>query len=170
MGILLFRNSLFPEQAEQAFAALGVAVGAAGVGVLLGALLTPWATARWGIPGWTARALVAAAVVQVTFVLTFQAWGIVTGSFFLGAVAQSVKIGVDSTLQRTVADRFRGRVFTIYDLLFNVSYVVAAGMAAMILPASGQAPWSVLAVSVGYLALAAWYRSPDPSRVKAMPS
>lgn len=162
MSILLFRNTLFPDDVEEAFAGLGLAVGAAGVGVLVGAILTPTATARWGILGWTSRALVLAAAVQLTFGLTFQAWGIVVGSVFLGAVSQSVKIGVDATLQRTVADRFRGRVFTIYDLLFNVSYVAAAALAAMILPTSGRAPWSVGAISVGYLALAAWYRRPPP--------
>lgn len=161
MGILLFRNTFFPDDVERAFAGLGAAVFAAGVGVLLGALVTPSGTARWGTHGWTALALTTAAAAQLGFGLSFQPWGIIAGSFFLGMAAQAVKIGVDATLQRYVVDRFRGRVFTIYDLLFNVSYVAAAALAALVLPASGRAPWSVVSVAAGLLALAVWYRSPD---------
>ena len=55
----------------------------------------------------------------------------------LGFVAQGVKICVDTTLQETVEDDFRGRVFSVYDTLFNVTFVVALLVGAFLLPPSG---------------------------------
>ncbi|HVQ18882.1 MAG TPA: MFS transporter [Actinomycetes bacterium] len=165
LSILLFRNFLFPDDVDLAFLWLGTAVTAAGLGVLTGAVATPGATRRWGTRNWTAIVLTAAAIAQVTFGLTFRTWGMICGSFVLGLSAQAVKIGVDATLQRHVADEFRGRVFTLYDLLFNVAYVAAASVAALMLPADGHAPWVLVSISIGYLGLAAWYRSglPQPA-------
>ena len=162
VGILLFRNSLFADNVDDAFYALGVAVAAAGLGVLLGALLTPPVTRRIGTIAWTGIALVVAAITMVVFGLSLQTWATVFASFALGAVAQAIKIGVDASVQRHIDDRFRGRVFTVYDLLYNVGYVVAAVVAALFLPVSGEAPWALLGVAVGYLALASWYVGPRP--------
>ena len=101
------------------------------------------------------------AVGQLVFGLSWRPDGLIAGSFLLGATAQVVKIGVDTILQRHVADRFRGRVFTLSDLLFNGAYVAAACLAALLLPVDGRAPWMVVAISVGYVTLALWYsRSP----------
>lgn len=160
VAILLFRNTLFPGDTDAAFAGLGAVVAAAGLGVLVGAVATPPATRRYGSVRWTAFALVTAAAAQLVFGLTFQMWGLIAGSFLLGAVAQAIKIGVDATLQRQIEDRFRGRTFTVYDVLFNVAYVAAAAIAAMILPASGESPIVVVLIAVGYLALAIWYARP----------
>ena len=160
MGILLFRNDFFRGDVERAFGGLGLAVGAAGLGVLVGAALTPWGTRRWGTNRWTGIALAGAAVAQLALVMALRTSGLVAASFALGVVAQIVKIGVDAVLQRHIDDGFRGRVFTIYDLLFNVAYVAAAALAALVLPSNGRAPWSVVAVSIGYVALAVWYSRP----------
>ena len=81
----------------------------------------------------------------------------------LGFVAQGVKICVDTTLQEAVDDDFRGRVFSVYDMLVNVSYVAALVAAAYVLPADGVSPPAVVAVGAAY-ALTAVYaaRSPLP--------
>ncbi|MEO8330042.1 MAG: MFS transporter, partial [Candidatus Nanopelagicales bacterium] len=160
MAILLFRNSFFPDDIDLALAGLGAAVAAAGAGVLVAALVTPWCTRRWGTHGWMSMSLVVAAFGQLVFGLSWRADGLIAGSFLLGATAQVIKIGVDTTVQRSVADRFRGRVFTLNDLLFNVAYVAAASVAALMLPADGHAPWVVVAITIGYFALAAWYARP----------
>jgi hypothetical protein len=73
----------------------------------------------------------------------------------LGFLSQAVKICVDTTLQQTVPDGFRGRVFSVYDALFNVSYVVALLLAAAVLPASGRSPAVLAVVVTGYLLTAA---------------
>ena len=48
-----------------------------------------------------------------------------------------MKICVDTTLQEWVEDDFRGRVFSVYDTLFNVTFVAALLVGAFVLPASG---------------------------------
>jgi hypothetical protein len=83
----------------------------------------------------------------------------VAGALLLGFVAQAVKICVDSTLQEEVADEFRGRVFSVYDTLFNVLFVAALLVAAVALPASGRSVAMLVAIAVLYLAGALGYRS-----------
>lgn len=157
VGILLFRNTLYPDSADDAFYALGLAVAAAGVGVLIGALVTPPVTRILGTITWTGLALFIAAAAMVMFGISMRTWAIIASSLVLGVVAQSIKIGVDATVQRHIDDEYRGRVFTIYDLLYNVGFVVAAALAAVVLPTSGQAKWALFALALGYLALGAWY-------------
>ena len=47
-------------------------------------------------------------------------------AFLLGLTAQCIKICVDTLVQAHVADEFKGRVFVLYDMIFNVALVVAA--------------------------------------------
>ena len=75
----------------------------------------------------------------------------------LGFVAQGMKICVDSTLQEAVEDDFRGRVFSVYDTLFNVTFVVALLAGAFLLPPSGISYGLLVLVGAGYLATAALY-------------
>jgi MFS family permease len=65
--------------------------------------------------------------------VTFLVAGLV-----VGGVGQGVKICVDTLLQETVDDSFRGRVFAFYDALFNCAFAVAAVLAAFVLPTSGR--------------------------------
>ena len=58
---------------------------------------------------------------------------------FIGFAAQASKICVDTLLQRSVDDDFRGRVFSFYDTAFNVTFVAAAGAAALLLPTTARA-------------------------------
>ncbi|CAM5669224.1 hypothetical protein SCALM49S_00963 [Streptomyces californicus] len=51
----------------------------------------------------------------------------VIAAFVLGVVTQGSKIATDTVVQTSVDDSFRGRVFSLYDVLFNVAFVGAAG-------------------------------------------
>jgi hypothetical protein len=64
---------------------------------------------------------------------------------------------VDSTLQEVVEDDFRGRVFSVYDTLFNVMFVLAVLLGAFTLPSSGVSYAVPVAVAAGYLLTAAGY-------------
>ena len=156
--ILLFRNLFYPHDADRALEGLGIVVVAVGLGVLLAAATTPRATRRMGTPRWTAVVLVIAAATQVLAAVDPNAARSVVAVGLLGASAQAVKIGVDTTLQSTVDDNVRGRVFTIYDLVFNVAFVAAAALAALTLPADGDAPAVIGGLGLAYVALAVWYR------------
>jgi hypothetical protein len=110
---------------------------------------------------WITLMLVAGGVGQLGLGGLFRPPAIVAAVFTLGFVAQAVKICVDTTLQEAVADDFRGRVFSVYDTLFNVTFVGALLVGALLLPASGISWAMLIVVGAGYLltALAFWHLS-----------
>ncbi len=118
---------------------------------MVAALITPAAADRFGTTTWITSMLVMAGAVIAAFGLPFQRDLLVVGSFFLGISAQSVKICVDSTVQQQVDDVYRGRVFSVYDMAFNVTYVGAAAVAATVLPKSGKSFVVMACLACGYL-------------------
>jgi hypothetical protein len=73
------------------------------------------------------------------------------GALVLGFLAQGQKICTDTTVQRNVEDSYRGRVFSLYDMLFNGAFVAAAVVAAATLPASGKSIALLYATVTVYL-------------------
>ena len=159
MTLLLYRNrfgagdGMFPG----GIVGLGEVVAAGAVGTLLAAWITPAVVRRIGKPRWITLLLVVAGVTQVGLGLPFRAPTIVLAALVLGFVGQGVKICVDTTLQESVEDDFRGRVFSVYDTLFNVTFVVALLVGAVALPASGISYPLLVAVGAGYLVAAVGY-------------
>jgi len=156
--ILLYRNYFNdPADTEAGLRGLGLVFAASALGFLTAALVTPRATARLGKPAWLTVCLAAAAVVEVVLGVPYSSPLLLLAAYLLGIVAQAVKITVDTIVQETVADAFRGRVFSLYDVLFNVSFVAAAALAAVSLPASGKSYLLLGVVAAGYALGAAWY-------------
>jgi hypothetical protein len=119
--------------------------------------VTPWAVRRVGKPRWITAVLAGGGLAQLALGLPFQPSTIVAAGLVLGFVAQAVKICVDTTLQEVVDDDYRGRVFSVYDTLFNVTYVVALVIGAFVLPASGISYPMLVVVGVGYALTAVLY-------------
>jgi MFS family permease len=163
MTLLLYRNTFAPGGGlfPGGLMGLGEVVAAGAGGTLLAALATPPAVRRIGLRRWVVLLLAGGAAAQLALGLPFLPPSVVAGALLLGFVAQAVKICLDSTLQEEVADQFRGRVFSVYDTLFNVLFVVALMVGAVSLPASGVSTAMLVAVAVLYLltALGYWSRS-----------
>src|SRR5690606_41600631 len=70
--------------------------------------------------------------------------------FVLGLATQGAKIATDTIVQSTVEDAYRGRIFSVYDVLFNVAFVGAAGVAALMLPPDGRSVPLVVTIAVIY--------------------
>ncbi len=159
MTLLLYRGPF--EDATGPFrgglAGLGQLVAAIAAGSLLAALVTPAVVRRVGRVVWTAGLLLTAAATLPALGLTFSPVGTVAAGAVLGLVGQGVKICADATLQETVDDDARGRVFSVYDTLFNVAFVVAVLAAAFLLPPSGRSVPVLLVVGAGYLLAVAAY-------------
>jgi hypothetical protein len=159
MTLLLYRNtfaaggSFFPG----GIVGLGEVVAAGAIGTLLAAAVTPTVVRRTGKPRWITLLLIAAGVSQFALGVAFRPPTIVLAAVLLGFVAQGVKICVDTTLQEWVEDDFRGRVFSVYDTLFNVTYVTALLVGAFLLPASGISYPLLGVVAGGYLLAAFGY-------------
>ena len=89
--------------------------------------------------------------------------GDVLPAIFGHLASQGIKICVDTFVQAGVDDVYRGRVFSLYDVLFNVAFVAAAATAAVVLPPDGRS-YPVLGVlAAGYfLTAVAYARTPRP--------
>jgi MFS family permease len=150
--VLLFRNYFATAgNIDGGILGLGAAIGAVGVGIVVAALITPSAADRFGTTMWITAMLILAGVAIAAFGLPFQRDLLVVGSFLLGVSAQSIKICVDTTVQQQVDDTYRGRVFSVYDMAFNVTYVAAAAVAATVLPKSGKSFTVMACVAGGYV-------------------
>lgn len=162
--ILLFRNHLERADAGAGLAGFGVAVGASGAGYAVAALVTSSMARRFGMGGYVTSLGVLAATVQVFPATLFTRWAVVVSAFGLGITTRGVKICVDTTLQRVVTDSYRGRVFVLYDVLFNAGFVAATALAAAVLPTDGRSYVVLATASLWYLAQPAirWCReNPD---------
>ncbi|MEU7748968.1 MFS transporter [Nonomuraea sp. NPDC049158] len=163
LGIILYRYYFSGGDSEVALRGLSLVVATSGVGFFLAVIVTPWATARFTIERWVPIALVIAGVLTAVLVVPFQPWSLPIAGFVLGIAGQSVKICADVTVQRDVEDAYLGRAFSIYDMLFNGMYVLAAALSAAILPANGKSYTAVVIVTAGYLAGALIYRMIIPT-------
>jgi MFS family permease len=153
--VLLFRNYFATAgNINGGILGLGAAIGAVGVGIVVAALITPAATDRFGTTTWITTMLIVAGVAIAAFGLPFQRDLLVVGSFLLGVSSQCVKICVDTTVQQQVDDTYRGRVFSVYDMAFNVTYVAAAAVAATVLPKSGKSFTVMACLAGGYVLVA----------------
>jgi hypothetical protein len=159
MTLLLYRNTfeawgpLFPT----GLVGLSEVLAAGAVGVLLAAVVTPWVVRHVGKPRWITGALAGGGLAQLALGLPFLPPTTVLAGLVIGFVGQAVKICVDSSLQESVADDFRGRVFSVYDTLVNVAFVAGLLLAAFVLQPSGISRPLLVAVGAGYLLAAAAY-------------
>lgn len=158
--ILLYRGTFYPADSDAAFTGLATAILVAGAGFVSAAVVTPLVTPRVGRHRWILLLLLAAAVVQVFPSTLYTQPAILVAAYLLGVVSQGVKICVDTLVQAGVDDAFRGRVFSLYDVLFNVAFTAAAAVAALVLPADGRSVPVLLVCAVGYLVTAlVWARA-----------
>ncbi|HEY7049354.1 MAG TPA: MFS transporter [Jatrophihabitantaceae bacterium] len=169
-ALLLYRNYFHDEGIFRAgLAGIGQILATVAIGAGVAALVTPTATRRLGFVRWPALLLEVAAVAQLGLGLPYTMPLLLLAGFVLGFAAQGIKICVDTQLQQVVVDDFRGRVFSLYDTLFNITFVGAAVATAVFLPDSGYSPTSVMVIGIvygltglAYLRVAGRVRQPDP--------
>jgi MFS family permease len=128
-------------------------LGATGLGFGLAVVLTPTLSRYTGPQRWIVGCLGLAAVAQgITVHVALPT--ILVASALLGLGAQGAKIAVDTIVQRDVDDAFRGRAFSLYDVLYNAGFVGSAALAAATLPDDGDAPGVLVAMAAAYVVLA----------------
>ncbi|MBB6121712.1 MFS transporter [Nocardiopsis algeriensis] len=154
---LLLYNNTFTGGGVAGLAGFSVSAGLLAAGFFLGAVATPWATARMSPGAWIRLQLLVAAAALAGFALPFSPALFPAAAFVLGFVSQGVKVTVDTLVQRHVDDAFRGRVFSVYDVLFNATFVLGAALVALLVPPSGVSVPVVAGMVAAYLLLgAAW--------------
>jgi MFS family permease len=156
--ILLYRNYFHDSgEANAAFNELTLALAVSGAGFVAAAVVTPLVLERVSTRTWVLALLTGAAVTQLFPGSLFTEPALLVAAFFLGLASQGIKIVVDTLVQTNVDDEFRGRVFSLYDVIFNVAFVAAAVVAGFVLPNDGKSYVVLVAVALGYALTALWY-------------
>jgi MFS family permease len=156
--VLLYRNYFTDDGFFRAgLTGLSQVVAAVAVGGGLASFVTPAAFRHYGPVRWPVAMLLASAAVELACGLPYRKGLLVLAALLLAFTSQAIKISIDTLIQRDITDAYRGRVFALYDMLFNVALVLAAGLTASVLPASGHSSGAVLAIAGGYLVVAAAY-------------
>jgi MFS family permease len=151
--ILVYRNYFHTvDQVEPAIADLGLLVVVTGAGFVLAAALTPPLVARVGARTFMVGSLVGSAVFQLLPGAIYTRATLLVAALLLGITAQSIKITVDTFVQTYVDDDVKGRVFVLYDMVFNVALVLAAAIGALVLPVDGVSVPILVVLAAIYLA------------------
>ncbi|WP_340559638.1 MFS transporter [Streptomyces sp. GSL17-111] len=148
--VLMLCRYAWSDSVSEGMALLGVALAVSGLGFFVAAVVTPWGARRLGRLGWMAWCATGAAALLPVLGLPFQPVPMLAAAFLLGAASQGAKIITDTVVQSAVDDGFRGRVFALYDMQYNVAFVGAAAVAALVLPPDGRSAALVVGIAVLY--------------------
>ncbi len=173
--LLLYRNYFTADGFFRTGAAgLGQMIAANAAGAFVAAAITPAAIRTLTPRVWVTALLACTAVVEVTLGATYKVPALLCAGVLIGLAAQGIKIVADTTLQAECDDEYQGRVFSVYDMMFNVSLVTGLLAGAVALPDTGKSYAVLGAVSAGYALAALWYgwasnrwRQGHPSRLEA---
>jgi MFS family permease len=152
MVLLLERNtyhaSTNPDAGLSGFALM---LSIAGGGIALGALITPFIVQIFGRHLWIRIAMVVGAPSLLLYIAFPNVYTIGFAAFLLAVCGQAVKVTNDALVQTKIHDEFRGRVFAFYDMAVNAAIVIGAGVAAIVLPISGESLLLPLLIFAAYL-------------------
>ena len=157
-GLLLYRNYFFHGgNGNKALGHATLLVITSAIGFGLAAVVTPPGVKRTSKDAWITAWLVVGGIATIVLGPTFNQVAFLLLGFVMGLSAQCVKICVDTTVQQVVDDAYMGRVFSLYDMLYNVSYVVGPAIAVPFMPSTGKSYMLVLVLGALYLAAGAGY-------------
>lgn len=142
-------------------------IAAVGVGGLMATVLTPSLVARVGQRSLIGPAFAVAGVAGL-LLLPLRSWqAILVTAFVAGATMYGIKVSSDALIQRAVEDRFRGRIFAVYDIVYSgFAFILAALTATLIRPLLGDTGIIVLTGGTALVAaplFARWARRLPPT-------
>src|SRR5580704_13146165 len=158
MSILLYRNFFYHgAKASTAETHYGYLAAAGAVGYFLAALLTPPVTRRLSKPAIIALTLAASAVLIGTLGQTFDQIAYIFMAFCLGLAGQATAICATTVLQEQLPDDYRGRAFSYYDMMFNITFAAGVLICLPFMPANGKSAGLMAFVAIGYAVTAGGY-------------
>ncbi|WP_442785099.1 MFS transporter [Amycolatopsis sp. H20-H5] len=156
--VLLMRNTFTSHGLFRAgLPGLGQVAVLAGAGIVVAGLLTARLITAFGRSRVVLGALLLAALAQAGLGLPMLLPTVLLASFVIVGAGQVIKLCVDSSVQLDVADEARGRVFALYDTLFNITQVAAVSVAAAVVPTDGRSTGLLIAATLCYLLGGAGY-------------
>jgi MFS family permease len=175
-ALLLYRNYFYHSgNGNKALGHVTLLVITSAVGFGLAAVVTPEGVRRMTKDAWITVWLLIGGVITIVLGPTFNQITYLIVGFAMGLSAQCVKICVDTTVQETVDDAYMGRVFSLYDMLYNAAYVLGPAIAAPFMPETGKSYPLVIIIGALYLAAGIGYaaltiRRPPPAAAKSPPA
>ena len=152
IAMLLERNTFHdPADNEAGLAGLSFVLTIAACGFIVGAVIAPYGVRKVGRHRWMRWAMAASALGPLFIVFTRTPLTLACAGFVTALFGQSLKVTNDALVQSKIDDIYRGRVFSVYDVVVNGAIVSGAVFAALLLPNSGDTFLVPLIVSVLYL-------------------
>jgi len=152
IALLLERNTFNdPLDNEAGLAGLSFTLSIAAVGFVVGAIIAPLGVTKMGRHRWMRLSLLLSAAGPLFIVFTRTPVTLAIAAFMTALWGQSLKVTNDALVQSKIDDIYRGRVFSVYDVVVNSAIVSGALFAALLLPDSGDTYLVPLIVSVIYL-------------------
>jgi MFS family permease len=176
MSILLYRNFFYHgARASTAETHYGYLAAAGAVGYFLAALLTPPVTRRLSKAAVITLTLAASAVLIGVLGQTFNQIAYIVMAFCLGLAGQATAICATTVLQEQLPDDYRGRAFSYYDMMFNITFAAGVLICLPFMPTNGKSAGLIAFVAIGYAVTAGGYwvltrQSAGPGSWLARPS
>jgi MFS family permease len=148
--VLVLSLVVLRDRFDQGVASFSNLVGAGGVGVLVGIVTVGPLEERFAKERIVAGAFLLGGLALVAVSTSINEWSVLLASFAVGLTFAWKKIPIDTLVQEALPDRYRGRVFAVYDVTYNASRIVAAFLAIPLLPALGEA-WMVAIVGIAFV-------------------
>ncbi len=152
IALLLERNTVHdPADSEAGLAGLSFTLSIAACGFVVGAVIAPYGVSKVGRHRWMRFAMLASTLGPLFIVFSRTPLTLACAAFVTALFGQSLKVTNDALVQSKINDIYRGRVFSVYDVVVNGAIVSGAVIAALALPNSGDAFLVPLMVSILYL-------------------
>jgi MFS family permease len=165
-GVLLALSLVvFRERFQEGIGSYSWLIAAGGVGILVGLVTVGALATRWSKQAIVTVAFLISGAALVAVAPVIRAGTMLVASFLLGLSFSWKKIPIDTMVQEAVPDAFRGRIFAVYDLGYNMSRVVAALLVVGLLEGL-SVEWAVALTGMLFLAwppvlLAGLRRAPE---------
>jgi MFS family permease len=151
MVLLLERNTYHnPNNPDAGLSGFAAMLTIAGIGIALGAFVSPLLVGRFGRHKWIRLAMLIGTPSIILYIVFPNVFTTGVMAFALAASGQAVKVSNDALVQAKIHDEYRGRVFAFYDMAVNLAIVSGAFIAAFILPTSGKSTALPLTILAAY--------------------
>jgi len=141
---------VFRERLGEGVASFSNVIGAGGVGVLIGIATAGMLEDRLSKDMIVAVAFLIGGVFLIVAAFMISGLVILLVAGVLGLTFAWKKVSVDTMVQESLPDGYRGRVFSVYDFFYNVARIVAASIAVLTFPVMSNAG-TLIAVGVVFV-------------------
>ena len=139
IALLVERNTINdPADSEAGLAGLSFTLSIAACGFVVGAVIAPYGVRKVGRHRWMRLMLSASTLGPLFIVFTRTPLTLAIAAFVTALFGQSLKVTNDALVQSKIDDIYRGRVFSVYDVVVNGAIVSGAVIAALLLPNTGD--------------------------------